>query len=129
MSLSLKTLAARLNRVTESAKGLVLIQQIVDTGDPAAIDVLAKHLDNPGVLGRAATRALIGFGKAAEPAMRKALDALDEDTIRNAHKVLAALGDRTSARAQHAFCWADLDETAPDTERSPVTRPSPDTAR
>jgi hypothetical protein len=121
---SMKTLAARLDRVTESEKGLALIREIVATGDVAAIDILATHLDNPGVLGRAATEALIGFGKAAEPAMRRCLDALDEDTIRNAHRVLAAMGDAYSGRAQHAFCWADLEEDdAPDTERSPVTHP------
>lgn len=123
MKPTLHTLASRLNRVTESEKGLVLIGQIVATGDKAAIDILARHLDNPGVLGRAATQALIGFGKAAEPAMRKLLSALDEHTIRNAHRVLAALGDAHSGRAQHAYCWADLEEDAPDTERSPMTLP------
>jgi hypothetical protein len=120
---TMKTLAARLNRITESEKGLALIREIVATGDLAAIDILANHLDNPGVLGRAATQALIGFGKAAEPAMRRCLDAMDEDTIRNAHRVLAALGDAYSARAQHAVCWADLEEAVPDTERSPTTPP------
>jgi hypothetical protein len=123
MKPTLQTLAARLNRVTESEKGLALIGQIVATGDLAAIDILARHLDNPGVLGRAATQALIGFGRAAEPAMRKLLSLLDEHTIRNAHRVLATLGDTSSARAQHAYCWADLEEDAPDTERSPMTSP------
>jgi hypothetical protein len=35
---------------------------------------------------------------------------MDEDQIRNAHRVLAALGDRYSKRAVRAYCWADLEE-------------------
>ena len=44
------------------------------------------------------------------PEMRKRLEALDEDMIRNAHRVLAALGDERSDRAQYAVCWADFEE-------------------
>ena len=35
---------------------------------------------------------------------------VDEDAIRNAHRVLAALGDPFSRRAVSAHCWADLEE-------------------
>jgi hypothetical protein len=37
---------------------------------------------------------------------------LDEDEIRNAYRVLAALGDETSQRALAADCWADAQAEA-----------------
>ena len=56
-------------------------------------------------------RGLISFGQFAESEMRRCLArSMDEDQIRNAHRVLAALGDRHSKRAATAYCWADLEE-------------------
>ena len=34
---------------------------------------------------------------------------MDEDQIRNAHRVLARLGDPYSKKAVLAVCWADLE--------------------
>jgi len=38
---------------------------------------------------------------------------VEEEGIRNAHRVLARLGNVHSARAQYAVCWADLEEQEP----------------
>jgi HEAT repeat protein len=113
MSSSIRTLSARLADTFDNAKLLRIIDALAETRDPAAVPVLATVLDTPGPVGRAAVQALIRFGDAAVPTMRECLEAMDEDTIRNAHRVLAALGDIVSAEAQHAYCWSDLGETHP----------------
>ena len=41
---------------------------------------------------------------------RLVAESMDEDQIRNAHRVLARLGDRSSRKAVRAVCWADLEE-------------------
>jgi hypothetical protein len=66
--------------------------------------------DMPGRAGIAAAEAVASFGVIAQDAVRAALDAMDEDTVRNAHRVLAAWGDAYSRRAVNAHCWADLEE-------------------
>jgi hypothetical protein len=69
-------------------------------------------MDTPGVVGRAAAYAVYAaFGQLAyEPMKRLVRESLDEDQIRNAYRVLAALGDAYALRAVFAHCWADLEE-------------------
>jgi len=86
------------------------MKQIARTGDPDAIIVIADQLDAPCDVGRAAVQCLVEIGPAVIPEMHKRLEADDEDTVRNARKVLAALGDERSIAALDAECWADLDE-------------------
>jgi HEAT repeat protein len=107
---TVKKLARRLANAFDSAVVLDTIARLGETRDEAAIPVLVGVLDTPGPIGRAAVRALVSLGAAAAPAMHDCIEnGIDEDTIRNAHRVLAALGDVRSARYQHAICWADLD--------------------
>jgi hypothetical protein len=107
--LSVRTLSRLIDDAMDNTAILPLIAQLAGTRKLAAIAVLASLLDSAGSVGDAAVHALIGFGDAVIPAMRECLDAMDEDMIRNAHRVLAALGDVDSARAQYAHCWDDLE--------------------
>lgn len=113
MNMHLQTLADRLHDpANRSEKQLALIHQIAATGEPEAIGVLAEVMDTPGVVGRQAAYAIYAaFGQLAyEPMKRLARESLDEDQIRNAYRVLAALGDAYALRAVFAHCWADLEE-------------------
>jgi hypothetical protein len=108
---NLKKLTRALDRCTTSTEYVVVIRKIARTQDPDAIAILASLLDSPGPVGAAAVRGLLSFGQFAESAMRRCVaESMDEDQIRNAHRVLAALGDAYSTRAVSAHCWADLDE-------------------
>jgi hypothetical protein len=87
------------------------IRKIARTQDPDAIAILGSLLDSPGLIGAAAVLGLYSFGQFAASEMRRLVaESMDEDQIRNAHRVLARLGDRYSRKAQHAVCWADLEE-------------------
>ena len=113
MNTHLEKLADRLyNDANRSERQLALIRKIAATGDPEAIGVLAGVMDTPGVIGRAAARAIHStFGQLAyEPMKRLVEESVDEDQIRNAYRVLAALGDAYARRAVRAHCWADLEE-------------------
>jgi hypothetical protein len=111
MDSNLKKLADSLEDCTTSAGYVRVIRRMTRTADPDAIAILASLLDTPGVVGAAAVKGLISFGQLADAEMRRCVaDGVDEDMIRNAHRVLAALGDAYSQRAQHAYCWADLEE-------------------
>ena len=110
MNPDLKKLAAALRDATMPDEHVRLIRRVARTEDPDAIAVLASQLDVPGPAGAEAVRALVSFGQLAVSEVRRCLQAKDEDMIRNAHRVLAALGDAHSARAQDAHCWADLDD-------------------
>jgi hypothetical protein len=113
MTRNLQKLAERLEDCTTSTALVRVIRRIVRTRDPDAIVVLASVLPTRGPAGPAAVRGLISFGQLAESEMRRTVArSLDEDAIRNAHRVLAALGDRRSKRAVSAHCWADLQEEA-----------------
>ena len=121
MNANLKKLADSLEDCTISTEYIRVIRRITRTQDPDAIAILASLLDTPGPVGAAAVRALISFGQLADAEMRRCVaDGVDEDMIRNAHRVLAALGDAYSKRAQYAYCWADLDEEQPSTESRDV---------
>jgi hypothetical protein len=111
MIVNLKKLAESLEDCTTSTEYVRVIRRITRTQDPDAIVILASVLDTPGPVGAAAVRGLMAFGQLAESEMRRCVaTGVDEDAIRNAHRVLAALGDPYSHRAQHAYCWADLEE-------------------
>ena len=110
MSPTLKKLVRKFENAGESEKMIRLVFAIARCGDPAAIPVLVSWMDQPGIVGRKIVEALIEMGPQVIPVVRKCLEALDEDMIRNAHRVLAAFGDAYSQRAQHAYCWADLEE-------------------
>jgi hypothetical protein len=111
MNKSLKKLTRALDRCTTSTEYVDVIRKITCTRDPDAIAILASLLDSPGPVGAAAVKGLISFGQFAEAEMRRCLaQSMDEDQVRNAHRVLAKLGDAYSKRAVNAYCWADLDE-------------------
>lgn len=110
MSPTLKKLVRKFENSSESENMIRIVFAIARCGDPAAIPVLAGWMDQPGIVGRKIAEALVEMGPQVVPIVRKYLEALDEDMIRNAHRVLAAFGDEYSKRAQHAFCWADLEE-------------------
>ena len=111
MTKTLKKLARKLDDASTSTAAVRVVHRIVCTQDPDAIAVLAAALDWPGPVGEAAVEGLSAFGQLAAAEMRRTVArSLDEDAIRNAHRVLAALGDRFSARAVDAVCWADLEE-------------------
>ena len=111
MTKKLKKLVRTLHRCNTSTEYVDVIRRIARTRDLDAIAILASLLDSPGPVGAAAVRGLISFGQFAEGEMRRCLAlSMDEDQIRNAHRVLAALGDRYSKRAVNAYCWADLEE-------------------
>jgi HEAT repeat protein len=111
MTKNLKKLVRALDRCDTSTDYVDVIRRIARTRDLDAIAILASLLDSPGPVGAAAVRGLISFGQFAESEMRRCLAlSMDEDQIRNAHRVLAALGDRYSKRAVNAYCWADLEE-------------------
>jgi hypothetical protein len=118
-NMNLKKLADSLEDCTTSTEYVRVIRRITRTQDPDAIVILASVLDTPGPVGAAAVRGLKAFGQLAEGEMRRCVaTGVDEDAIRNAHRVLAALGDRASKRAVSAHCWADLEEEAAEEERA-----------
>jgi hypothetical protein len=113
MNLQLKKLVRRANRFSNLSDDTVAaIREIAATEDPDAIPVLARFMRVPGIVGREAALGLYRhFGQlAAEPMRRVVAKSMDEDQIRNAYRVLAALGDGYAMRAVSAHCWADLDE-------------------
>jgi HEAT repeat protein len=113
MNTHLENLIDRLHHPSNlSEQSIAIIREIAATGDPAAIGALADVMDTPGVVGREAAYAIYAaFGQLAyEPMKRLVQESLDEDQIRNAYRVLAALGDAYALRAVFAHCWADLDE-------------------
>ena len=113
MIVNLKKLAESLEDCTTSTEYVRVIRRITRTQDPDAIVLLASVLDTPGPVGAAAVRGLMAFGHLAMSEMRRCVaNGVDEDAIRNAHRVLAALGDRAAKRAVSAHCWADLEEEA-----------------
>jgi hypothetical protein len=113
MNSNLKKLADSLEDCMTSAEYVRAIRRITRTQDPDAMAILASLLDTPGPVGAAAVKGLVSFGQFAESEMRRCLAcSMDEDQIRNAHRVLAELGDRASKRAVSAHCWADLEEEA-----------------
>jgi hypothetical protein len=112
MNTTVKKLRRQMLSAQFSEDIIRILFAIARTGEADAIPVIADQMDVPCAVGRAAVQALIEIGPAVIPEMRKRLEALDEDMIRNAHRVLAALGDQRSARAEQAECWADLEEAA-----------------
>jgi len=121
MNSNLEKLADSLEDCTTPAEYVRVIRRITKTQDPDAILLLASVLDTPGAIGAAAVRGLLSFGQLAMSEMRRCVaTGVDEDAIRNAHRVLAALGDRASKRAVSAHCWADLEEEAAAQEQEAV---------
>jgi hypothetical protein len=112
MKPTVKVLRRRLDRSVSSEDCVRTVRALARTADPAAVPVLASLLECPGAVGRAAVQALLTFPRAVvEPAMRECLEALEEEIVRNAYRVLAAFGDVRSRRAMHAVCWADFEES------------------
>jgi len=84
----------------------------IGTHDAAA--AIATVLDTPAETGRILVKTLVSMGPVVIPAMLEVIDTgVEEEGIRNAHRVLARLGNVHSARAQYAVCWADLEEQEP----------------
>jgi hypothetical protein len=109
----LEKLVRRADRFSNLSDDTVAaIREIAATEDPDAFPVLARFMCTPGIVGREAALGLYRhFGQlAAEPMRRIVEKSMDEDQIRNAYRVLAALGDPYAMRAVNAHCWADLDE-------------------
>lgn len=111
LSPELRRLRRKLEDAPTSEPAVAAIREIAATQDPDAIRILCRWLDVPGPTGLAAVEGLVSFGVFAEEAVRRVVRvSMDEDQIRNAHRVLAALGDEQSKRTVRAWCWADLDE-------------------
>ena len=81
--------------------------------------VIGDFLDMPGPVGNEAVRALVSLATSGGYRCRYSVCedcdiriwvSLDDDEIRNAHRVLAALGNGASQRALAADCWADAEE-------------------
>ena len=94
------------------------IRTLEATRHEDAAPVVGSLLDMPGPVGNEAVRALISLASKGRRGCQQAvaedcvgrIDAsLDADEIRNAYRVLAALGDQTSQRALAADCWADVE--------------------
>lgn len=110
MNKNLKKLKNRVLDAQTSERAIALVQEIAATHDPEAIIVLSRLMDTPGVVGKAVVKALVSFGPSVIPTMRKRLNALDEDVIRNAYRVLGAFGDLHAREMARAVCWADVEE-------------------
>ena len=91
-------LTDRLADCRRSADYVDTIRALAAIRDPRAIDVLAALLDSTGTIAEASIAALLSFGDAAVPAMRRCIDSDDADIIRHGHVVLAQLGDADAAR-------------------------------
>jgi HEAT repeat protein len=117
MNTTVKKLRRQMLAAQFSEDIIRLMFAIARTGEADAIPVIADQMDVPCAVGAAAVRALIEIGPAVIPEMRKRLEALDEDMVRTAHRVLGALGDERSARAAQAVCWADFEEAEMVAER------------
>ena len=117
MNTTVKKLRRQMLSAQFSEDIIRILFAIARTGEADAIPVIADQMDVPCDVGRAAVRALIEIGPAVIPEMLERLEALDEDMVRNAHRVLAALGDERSARAADAVCWADFEEEEMPAER------------
>ncbi len=98
------------------------IRALEGDGHEDAASVIGSLLDMPGPVGNEAVRALISLAGNGHPGCRQAVAedcslrieaSLDADEIRNAYRVLAALGDRTSQLALAADCWADVEAETP----------------
>jgi hypothetical protein len=81
--------------------------------------IIGEFLDVPGPVGDEAVRALVSLATCGARRCRRSVVedcsvriwvSLDEHEIRNAHRVLAALGNTASQRALAADCWADAEE-------------------
>lgn len=81
--------------------------------------VIGDFLDMPGPVGDEAVRALVSLAgcggyrcrySVCEDCNVRTWVSLDDDEIRNAHRVLAALGNEASRRALEADCWAEAEE-------------------
>jgi hypothetical protein len=108
---TLARLADALEDCVTPAEHVRVIRDIARTQDPDAIAILAPLLESCGEIAAATVEALLSFGQLAEGEMRRCVaESMDEDQIRNAHRVLAGLGDAYSRRAVTAHCWADLEE-------------------
>ncbi len=104
-----------------SADYIRAIRELAATGHPDAPLVIGSLLDVPGPVGNEAVRALVSLAHTGGPRCRQAVAedcstrihaSIDADEIRNAYRVLAALGDETSQRALAADCWADAEALA-----------------
>ena len=108
---TVQRLTLKLADATDDHELLRIVRDLRDLGTVEAAAAIATVLDTPGPMGRRIVRELVQMGPVVMPAMLDAIETgIDEDAIRNAHRVLAALGDEYSARAQHAHCWADVGE-------------------
>ena len=94
------------------------IGELAATRHPDAPLVIGSLLDMPGPVGNEAVRALVCLAHAGDARCRQAVaedccirihESVDADEVRNAYRVLAALGDGTSQRALAADCWADVE--------------------
>jgi hypothetical protein len=105
------TSVARLERRLDDCIGsedyVVVIRALVATRKPAAVRVLASLLDSTGPIAEESIAGLVHLGETLAnvvPAMQACTDSDDYETIRHAHRVLAALGHGSSQ------AWIDADD-------------------
>jgi HEAT repeat protein len=93
---SVAVLARRLDECGGSDDYVAVIHALEATGDPRAVRVLAGLLDSTGPIAEASIAALVSFGEVAVPALVACTECDDYETIRHAHRALAALGHGAS---------------------------------
>jgi hypothetical protein len=85
----LRRLCHRLDTASTSTELIAAVRAIARTRHPQAVEILGAVLDSDGVVGAAIVKALVGFGAAAAPEMRRIVrESLDADALAQANKVL-----------------------------------------
>jgi DNA-directed RNA polymerase specialized sigma24 family protein len=85
-----------ISRIENSASADVSLKDVrvlANSHDPEAIDALAGLLDDEGRVGREAFRALLRFGRAVEPTLRRCVRSGNPTVATRARELLAALGE------------------------------------
>jgi hypothetical protein len=85
----LRRLCRQLDTASTPTELIAAVREIARTRHPQAIEILGAVLDSDGPVGAAVVKALVGFGAAAAPEMRRILqESLDADALAHANEVL-----------------------------------------
>jgi hypothetical protein len=101
----LRRLCRQLDTAMTSTELISAVRAIARTRHPQAVEILGAVLDSDGVVGAAIVKALVGFGAAAAPEMRRILqESLDAEALAHATEVLRSVRRRarpTSPRTKN----------------------------
>jgi hypothetical protein len=85
----LRRLCDRLDDADTSTELIAAVRAIARTRHPQAVEILGAVLDSGGVVGATIMKALVGFGAAAAPEMRRILqESVDGNALAQANEVL-----------------------------------------